>query len=112
MKCTYSARADVGVFLLEGSLIHADGALELVENFDLRLSEGVRKFIVDLSSVAHVNSSGLGVFITLDRKCAIAGGRLVFAAPSQYLMQIFIITKLVNLLTITNSPEEAMESLA
>lgn len=112
MKCTYSARANVGVFVLEGSLIHADGALELIENFDLRMSEGVRKFIIDLSSVAHVNSSGLGVFLTLRAKCTNSGGELVFAAPSQYLMQLFTVTKLLSLLTITSSVEEALESLA
>ena len=59
-----------------------------------RLERGDRKFIVDFSKTDYIDSSGLGVLLTLSKKIREQGGQLSLVSLSEDLRTLFELTKL------------------
>ncbi|MGE5571206.1 MAG: STAS domain-containing protein [Rhodospirillales bacterium] len=58
------------------------------------LQEGRRKFVVDLSGVTHIDSTGIGKFIASLGKVGQAGGALVMAGAGGIVREGFRVTRL------------------
>jgi anti-sigma B factor antagonist len=58
------------------------------------LQEGRRKFVVDLSGVTHIDSTGIGKFIASLGKVGQAGGTLVMAGAAGMVREGFRVTRL------------------
>ncbi|MCB0494437.1 MAG: STAS domain-containing protein, partial [Cyclobacteriaceae bacterium] len=58
----------------------------------------------------HINSSGLGVLITLLTKARKVGGEVVLANPSAYIKNLLLITKLNTIFKIHPNQEKALEA--
>ncbi len=66
-----------------------------VEDLIIRLlGEGRRKFVVDLSGVTHIDSTGIGKFIASLGKVGQAGGALVMAGATGMVREGFRVTRL------------------
>lgn len=112
MKYAYEVLPqNIGLFRLEGNLIGESDGMELTHLLAEELEGGVHNFIIDLSSLQHINSSGLGVFITLLTKARKKDGELLLVRPSSYIYNLLAITKLNNIFTICDSVELAVEKL-
>ena len=59
-----------------------------------QLERGDRKFIVDFSKTDYIDSSGLGVLVTLSKKIREQGGQLSLVSLSEDLRTLFELTKL------------------
>ena len=59
-----------------------------------QLERGDRKFIVDFSKTDFIDSSGLGVLVTLSKKIREQGGQLSLVSLSEDLRTLFELTKL------------------
>ena len=84
----------------DGTLIEVGGQL-IVGNRQLlkeqvldRLERGDREFIVDFSKTDYIDSSGLGVLVTLSKKIREQGGQRSLASLSDDLRTLFKLTKL------------------
>ncbi|MEO1452061.1 MAG: STAS domain-containing protein, partial [Bacteroidota bacterium] len=85
--------------------------LSITETFAEKLEGGTRRFVIDLEDLQHINSSGLGVFITLMTKSRKKeGGDLALANPSSYIHNLLKITKLNTLFSIYTSLDEALSA--
>ena len=73
------------------------------------LGDGGLKFVIDFSETGYIDSSGLGLLVTLSKKISEAGGSLRLAALNQDLMSLFELTKLDTLLAIFDSVERAID---
>lgn len=73
------------------------------------VGDGGQKFVVDFSRTGYIDSSGLGLLVTLSKKISEAGGSLRLAALNQDLMSLFELTKLDTLLAIFDSVEHAID---
>ncbi len=112
MEFTYKENDNSAIYLLSGSLVGEHDGHALLEHFNERLDEGIFKVAIDLSAIKHVNSTGLGVFITLLTRARKKGGELVLINPSDYIRNLLIITKLNSIFHVFSTETEALESLA
>lgn len=97
-----------GVFRLHGSLIGETDGMPLTEAFNEQLEGGCIRFVMDLTDLKHINSSGLGVFITLLTKARKKDGELLLVNPSDGIRKLLMITKLSAIFTIHETVEQAL----
>ena len=87
------AKDDVTLIEVGGQLIVGNRQLLKEQVLD-QLERGDRKFIVDFSKTDYVDSSGLGVLVTLSKKIREQGGQLSLVGLSEDLRTLFELTKL------------------
>lgn len=84
---------DLVVITLTGKMMLGESAA--VESLILSLlGSGRRKFIVNLSGVTHIDSTGIGTFIAGLGKVNQAGGALVMAGAAGMVREGFRVTRL------------------
>jgi anti-sigma B factor antagonist len=96
---------------LEGDLIGENNGPEIMEIAGSALKNGTDKCLINLEAVRYINSSGIGVLITLLTKFRNQGGELVLVNPSEHVNKLLIIIKLRNIFIIAQSEEEALQKL-
>ena len=101
---------DVTVVAVEGQLI-VGNRQELKQKVLEELENGERKFVVDFDQTGYIDSSGLGVLVSLSKKIREQGGELRLASLNEDLRTLFELTKLDTLFKIANSRAEALEGL-
>ena len=87
------AKDDVTLIEVGGQLIVGNRQLLKEQVLD-QLERGDRKFIVDFSKTDYIDSSGLGVLVTLSKKIREHGGQLSLVSLSEDLRTLFELTKL------------------
>lgn len=109
----YSTEVKDNIFFisLKGDLLGENNGLELVDLSNDRINEGTLLCAIDLSGVRYMNSSGIGVLITLLTKFRNKGGEVVLINPSEQIKKLLIITKLNAIFTIVNDEQEAVAKL-
>ena len=102
-------KSGVVVVGVEGQLI-VGNRQELKQKVLDALEEGSRKFIIDFSKTGYIDSSGLGVLVSLSKKIREQGGELRLANLNDDLKTLFELTKLDTLFQIADTRERALES--
>ena len=74
--------------------------------------EGTRRVVVDLSEVTFMDSTGIGVLLNALAHFSSRHGQLVLVCPTERVLRPFEVTGLVGHLTIFDSREKALGSLA
>jgi len=97
----------VVVVAVDGQLI-VGNRQELKQRILDALEAGGRKFLIDFSRTGYIDSSGLGVLVSLSKKIRDQGGDLRLAALNEDLKTLFELTKLDTLFAISDSPDEAL----
>lgn len=100
---------DVTVIAVDGQLI-VGNRQELKQTVLDALEEGSRKFLIDFAGTGYIDSSGLGVLVSLSKKIREHGGELRLANLNDDLRSLFELTKLDTLFQISKSREEAQAS--
>lgn len=100
----------VSVVDVEGQLI-VGNRQELKQKVLDELDGGERKFVIDFANTGYIDSSGLGVLVSLSKKIREQGGELRLANLNEDLRTLFELTKLDTLFRIANSREEALQGL-
>ena len=108
---TFSVRKqnDITVIDVRGQLI-VGNRQELKERVLEELETGARKFLIDFEGTAYIDSSGLGVLVSLSKKIREQGGELRLVSLNEDLRTLFELTKLDTLFHIAGSREEALAS--
>ena len=101
---------DVLVVDVEGQLI-VGNRHELKQKVLEELEKGERKFIVDFEKTGYIDSSGLGVLVSLSKKIREQGGELRLANLNEDLRTLFELTKLDTLFHISDSRDGALQGL-
>lgn len=100
---------DITVIDVEGQLI-VGNRQELKQKVLQELESGGRKFLIDFSQTGYIDSSGLGVLVSLSKKIREQGGELRLANLNEDLRTLFELTKLDTLFQISRSREDALTS--
>ncbi len=74
------------------------------------LEGGARRFLVDFTGAAYIDSSGLGILVSLSKKIREAGGELRLSSLNEDLRTLFELTKLDTLFRIADSRQEGLEA--
>jgi anti-sigma B factor antagonist len=93
---------DVTIIDVEGQLI-VGNRQELKQKVLEELEGGARKFLIDFSSTGYIDSSGLGVLVSLSKKIREQGGELRLANLNEDLRTLFELTKLDTLFHIAST---------
>lgn len=109
MNYTVKKANDVTIFEVEGTLI-VGNRQELKQRMLEELEAGARKVLVDFERTTYIDSSGLGVLVSLAKKIRETGGDLRLANLNDDLQTLFELTKLDTLFQISDSRERALES--
>jgi anti-sigma B factor antagonist len=112
MEFSFETADSIGIYSLQGNLIGEKDGLPITESFSEQLEGKVKNFVIDLSELQHINSSGLGVLITLLTKARKIGGEVYLASPSDYIGNLLLITKLNTIFQIYPTREEALTAFA
>lgn len=111
MTYTNEKKGQVLIVRLSGDLIGEDEGLDLMGFINDAINEGFIKCAIDISELRYINSSGIGVLITVLTKFRNKGGELYLINPSESVSKLLIITKLNAIFNIVNEEEEAIKSL-
>lgn len=96
-------------------VVDVDGQLIVGNRQELKqlildeLEKGERKFLVDFTHTGYIDSSGLGVLVSLSKKIREQGGELRLSTLNEDLQTLFELTKLDSLFRIADSREEGLE---
>jgi anti-sigma B factor antagonist len=103
-----SQNGEVTLVEVEGQLI-VGNRQELKQQVLEQLESGDRKFVIDFAKTGYIDSSGLGVLVSLSKKIREQGGELRLATLNEDLRTLFELTKLDTLFRIADSKEQALE---
>jgi anti-sigma B factor antagonist len=109
MSFTASTHADVTIIEAEGQLI-VGNRQELKQLVLDAIDKGAKKVLVDFARTGYIDSSGLGVLVSLAKKIREGGGDLRLANLNDDLQTLFELTKLDTLFQISQTREHALES--
>ena len=109
MSFSVSTRGDVCIVEVEGQLI-VGNRQELKQKILQELDKGQRKVLVDFARTGYIDSSGLGVLVSLAKKIRDMGGDLRLANLNDDLQTLFELTKLDTLFQISETRERALEN--
>jgi anti-sigma B factor antagonist len=98
---------DVVVVEVNGELI-VGNRQELKSAVLERLEAGGRKFVIDFDNSSYIDSSGLGVLVSLSKKVREQGGSLRLSGLNDDLKTLFELTKLDTLFHIADSRAAAL----
>ncbi|HTH57480.1 MAG TPA: STAS domain-containing protein [Cyclobacteriaceae bacterium] len=96
------------ILRISGDLIGEDSGTQLVGTVNEAMSHEVFTCIIDISELRYINSSGIGVLITILTKFRNKGGEVYLMNPSESVKKLLIITKLNSIFQIVKSEEEAV----
>ncbi len=97
-------------------IVSVDGQLIVANRNELKdkvleaLEASESKFVLDFSSTGYIDSSGLGVLVSVSKKIRETGGDLRLAGLNEDLRMLFELTKLDPLFKICDTTDEAVDS--
>jgi anti-sigma B factor antagonist len=94
------------IIRLTGDLIGEDNGTNLLEIANSAIQNQVLTCIIDISKLRYINSSGIGVLITILTKFRNKGGEVYLMKPSENVQKLLVITKLNAIFQIVQSEAE------
>jgi len=89
----FVADGDRVAVVLAGDIYVEDAAVLREELLD-RIHSGVRFFDFDMSKVGYIDSSGLGVLVTVQKQTAQVGGSVTLRGLNGLVSELFQLTRL------------------
>jgi len=102
-------KGDICIVEVEGQLI-VGNRQELKQKVLDEVEQGERKILIDFTHTGYIDSSGLGVLVSLSRKIKELGGDLRLVGLNEDLQTLFELTKLDTLFRISDTREVGLQS--
>ena len=100
------------IYTVSGDLHGTSGGYSFQDDVRERVAAGARKVVIDLSSVNKIDSSGVGILVTMMWSASNAGGGLVLAALPKRVENVLSIAMLLDHIGHAGTVEAALEKLA
>ncbi len=110
MKFEQEIRDNLLILRLSGDLIGEDNGANILDKVSTALQNDIRTCIVDIADVRYINSSGIGVLITILTKFRNKGGEVYLMKPSETVRKLLVITKLNAIFQIIQNEEEVLKT--
>jgi len=105
-------KSGVVIIEVEGNIIGGPDAISLNDEVHKLVNAGTKKIIIDMKSVEHINSSGLGILIASLNAVRQAQGSMKIANASTRVLELLKITKLNQIFESYKSVDDAIKDLA
>ena len=102
---------DVVILDLSGRITIGEGTLIIRDHLQKLLNAGDRKFLLNLSDVDYIDSSGLGELVTAFTTVRSQGGQLKLLNLTKRVQDLLQITKLLTVFEAFNSEAEALKTM-
>src|SRR6187397_1966877 len=106
MNFAQEIRSNVLILRISGDLIGEDNGTRLISAVSEALTQQVPVCVIDISDLRYINSSGIGVLITILTKFRNKGGDVYLMKPSESVPKLLVITKLNAIFQIIQSEGE------
>ncbi|MFN4853469.1 MAG: STAS domain-containing protein [Bacteroidota bacterium] len=113
MNFSFETEAKNGAVIIRpiGSLIEKSQAEGMLKQVEDNIGKGNCLFILDFSLFEYMNSSGLGVFLTILTKTRSKDGEVIIAHVNPKIRELLIITKLITVFKVCDTLDEALAGL-
>ncbi|MFT4968849.1 MAG: anti-sigma B factor antagonist [Chitinophagales bacterium] len=101
----------ITILELSGNLLGEKDASPILEAVGISLENDSNQFVIDLSGMNYINSTGLSVLLNILTKSKNAGGGMVIVSIPEQLSNLLTITKLTDVFPQADTKEEAIASL-
>ena len=108
MNFAQEIRSNTLILRISGDLIGEDKDTRLVDAVNEAVSHQVLTCVIDISQLRYINSSGIGVLITLLTKFRNKGGEVYLMNPSESVKKLLAITKLNAIFQVVQNEEDVM----
>jgi anti-sigma B factor antagonist len=108
MKFSSEIKSQVLIIRLEGDLIGENDGTSILSLATDAIQDKVLKCVIDISKLRYINSSGIGVLITILTKFRNKGGEVYLLNPSESVQKLLVITKLNAIFQIAKTEQEAL----
>jgi anti-sigma B factor antagonist len=109
MNFAQEIKSNTLILRIAGDLIGEDSGTRLLEAVNEAVSHKVMTCIIDISGIRYINSSGIGVLITILTKFRNKGGEVYLMKPSESVKKLLVITKLNAIFHVIQSEEEVIQ---
>ena len=96
---------------LTGDLIGSPDTDQLIQSINNHLGEELNQCAVDLSEIRYINSTGIGVLVSLLTKFRSRGGEMVLINPAEHPKKMLALTKLTNIFGVASDEASARQQL-
>jgi anti-sigma B factor antagonist len=112
VKSSTLENGTIGVIEAKGSLVGGEETDELRRYVADFLQQGVKKLVIDLSKVTYLNSTAIGVLVSAHTSFARNKGQVKLCGVNRNIDNIFVITKLMLVLDVVETREDAIKTFA
>jgi len=112
MNAVVETRHSKGVTILDvsGDVVLGDGTEALRETVRGLVTGGIRRVVVNLAGVQHMDSSGIGELLATRTALLNRGGQMKLLRPSRRVVEVLQITKIYNTFDIFEDEAAALGS--
>lgn len=107
MEITSEVRDNVVWVTISGRMVLDASLFRMRENVLYGLESGMRRFVIDISQVSYLDSSGCGQVISVHTSVQREKGSLVFVNPSERVRLLWAHTRLAEVLNVFDTLDEA-----
>ena len=100
MNITVEIKDRIGIIRIAGSMVFDESLLRLRTHVQEFLESGIRRFVVDVSEVPHIDSSGCGEVIRIYSSILKADGLLAFVNPTERVRTLWTRIKIIDILLV------------
>jgi anti-sigma B factor antagonist len=110
MTFAQEIKSNALILRISGDLIGEDNGTQLVGAVNDAVGHQVLTCVIDISGLRYINSSGIGVLITILTKFRNKGGEVYLMKPSESVKKLLVITKLNAIFHVVQTVEEVIKS--
>lgn len=96
---------------LSGRFIEDASDVMLVEQIDGQCKQGKAHFIIDLSALTYMNSTGINLLVKCIKRLNDCQARVVFTSAPDHILELLNIIQLNSIIHISPSIEEGIQNL-
>lgn len=111
MKLSIEEKAGFTIIKVDGQLSGGEETDKFFDAIKSSMDKGKTKFVLDLSRVIFISSIVIGLLVRANRDILGVKGSLVVCGLNKTMQEIFVITKVASILTMTKDVESAIEIL-
>jgi anti-sigma B factor antagonist len=109
MELNSEVRDNIVWIKVSGGMVFDGSLFRLREQVLYGLQTGVRRFVIDISEVSYLDSSGCGEVVRVHTSISRERGSLVFVKPSERIRLLWKHTKLIQVLNVFDTLDEARD---
>jgi anti-sigma B factor antagonist len=112
MKFSIEKKDDIVVVSLKSNLEGGPDTYQIRDDLKAKLGEGERSFVLDMKDAGFVNSTGIGVVVSMLSSVKSAGGSLKVCGVSDRARRAFVTTGVLQLFDVYDNVDEAIKAFA